>query len=175
MQDKTSTVLSRKAEITELLRKNTVDVGEELVSLRKFWVENRLRLWLMKEFISKHVNQASEYVCKILQTLSDGISSAVELTEGNLHFTFGDTGRSYQTQFNVHIGTNTIMEHIALPTASLIKYSDKDCWVCLSLVPNPECVSTIDNLVLALLAKSTYEKITQEDASLVHLFGYDIQ
>jgi len=174
-QDKESTSKTRKMETMDLIRKNTISSDPGLSALRKFWVLNRFKLWKIREALGKQMALIASNIPQFLTSTAQTFSTEVPLSEGNVHFTFGDTGVEYQTQLNLHIGTNSIMEYIALPTASLIKYSDRDCWMCLSLVPNPECVSTIDGHALTKLASATYEKLIREKPLLKELFGYDIQ
>jgi hypothetical protein len=174
-QEKDSTPNTRKMETIDLIRKNTITSDQGLSALRKFWVINRFRLWKLRETLGKQVAVVSARLPQLLISAAQTFSTETPLSEGNVHLTFGETGMDYQTQLNVHLGTNAIMEYIALPTASLIKYSDRDCWMCLSLMPNPECVSTIDEHALTKLASSTYEKLIQENPPLKELFGYDIQ
>ena len=167
--------LEKRPEADVFLREMTCNLSLDLVSLREFWVQNRMRLWLLKEGIAKHISQGTTYVQRLLLTASSCMRTFVDATEGNLHFTFGDTGEVYKSQASLHLGTLATMEHISLPTVSLIKYLDKACWVCLSLRPNPECGAPIDNMLLSQLAKATYENIIRHDPTIADLFGYDLQ
>ena len=166
---------SKRPEASEFLRKMAANLSLDLISLREFWVENRMRLWTMKEALSRLFSQTNKYAFHLLDAFTACMRNSVQTTEGNVHFTFGDTGQTYQSLASLHLGTNATMEHIALPTASLIKYQEKDCWVSISLLPSPDSVSVIDNLLLSQLAKATYDNITQQDPTLADLFGYDLQ
>lgn len=174
-QEEGSTPHTRKMETLDLMRKNTVSMDDGLHEVRKFWVKNRFRMWTIREFFRKTTLFMTENYSKMMGVIRNILNTETPVYEGNVHLTFGETGGDYPTQFSLHLGVNSIMEHIALPTASLIKYSDRDCWLCISLVPNPECLSSIDGHVLAGLAKTTYEKMTRENPVLKELFGYDIQ
>ena len=166
---------SKQLEASQFLRQMAANLSLDLISLREFWSDNRMRLWTMKEALARQIAQATQHTFSLLDTLTACMRTAVQATEGNLHFTFGDTGQVYQSQASLHLGTNATMEHIALPTASLLKYLEKDCWLSISLLPNPESASIIDNLLLSQLAKATYDNIIHQDPTLTDLFGYDLQ
>lgn len=166
---------SKKLGASQFLRQMAANLSLDLISLREFWTDNRMRLWTMKEALVGQISRATQLTSSLLNALTTCMRSAVQATEGNLHFSFGDTAQVYQSLASLHIGTNATMEHIALPTASLLKYLEKDCWVSISLIPNPESGSIIDNLLLSQLAKATYDNMIHQDPTLADLFGYDLQ